>query len=123
MVYRCLLVDDSVDFLTSASAFLSSEGLDVVGTATNGKHALVQAEALRPDVALVDVQLGKEDGRDVARALAALLVPPRVVLISSHARDELHELIEGSDAVDYLPKSELRAATIIELIASASRDR
>lgn len=121
MVYRCLLVDDSVDFLTSASAFLSSEGLDVVGTATNGKHALVQAEALRPDVALVDVQLGEEDGRDVARALSALSVPPRVVLISSHARDELHELIEGSDAVGYLPKSELRAATIIEVIASASR--
>jgi two-component system, NarL family, nitrate/nitrite response regulator NarL len=47
---RCLLVDDSLDFLQTARALLEQEGLQIVGIATTGADALVRAAELRPGV-------------------------------------------------------------------------
>jgi two-component system, NarL family, nitrate/nitrite response regulator NarL len=108
---RCLIVDDSEAFLASASRLLSTQGIEVVGCALSG------AETLRlADVALVDVQLGDEDGLEVARQLAANARPTPVILISSHARDELGELVDDSPAVGFVPKSALGADAITKLL-------
>ena len=87
MSLRCLIVDDSKAFLASASRFLSAQGLEVVGRASSGAEALRLAQKLEPDVALVDVHLGDEDGLQVARKLTAADLAPRVILISSHSRE------------------------------------
>jgi DNA-binding NarL/FixJ family response regulator len=112
---RCLIVDDSEAFLASASRFLSAQGLKVVGQASYGAEALRLAEKLEPDVVLVDVQLGAEAGLEVARRLTATVPGPRVILISSHPRDELVELIADSPAVGFLPKPALSADAIARL--------
>jgi two-component system nitrate/nitrite response regulator NarL len=113
---RCLLVDDSQAFLASASRLLSAQGFEVVGRASSGVEAVQLAQELEPDVALVDVQLGGEDGLAVARRLAAAASSTRVILISSHSEDELAELIADSPAVGFLPKSALGADAIRELL-------
>ena len=59
---RCLIVDDSEEFLASACRLLGSQGMVVVGCASSGDSALKLVYELEPDVALVDVQLGDEDG-------------------------------------------------------------
>ena len=115
MSLRCLIVDDSEEFLASARRLLSSQGLEIVGSASSGAEALGLAETLRPDVALVDVQLGDEDGLEVARRLSKQRPGTRVVLISTHSEDDLSELIDGSAAVGFLPKTALSAAAILEL--------
>jgi two-component system, NarL family, nitrate/nitrite response regulator NarL len=122
VVVRCLLVDDSEAFLASASRFLSAQGLEVVGCASYGAEALHLARQLEPDVVLVDVQLGDEDGLEVTRRLSATAHAPRVILISSHSHDDLAELIADSPAVGFLPKSALNAEAIAGL-ASAPRGR
>jgi CheY-like chemotaxis protein len=59
---RCLLVDDSPQFLGVASNLLERGGLTVVGVASNSTEALERARELEPDVTIVDVQLGGESG-------------------------------------------------------------
>ena len=112
----CLIVDDNDEFLDSSSRVLESQGLHVVGRASAGNEAVRLAEELRPDVALVDVRLGEEDGVEVARQLAARALATRVVLISTHADDEVPELLADSPAVGFLPKAALSAEAVAELV-------
>jgi DNA-binding NarL/FixJ family response regulator len=113
---RCLIVDDSEEFLDSASRLLSAQGLEVVGRASSGVEAVRLVATLRPDVVLVDVRLGDEDGLEVARRIAADARETRIILISTHSEDELAELIAGSPAVGFLPKAALGADAIAELL-------
>jgi DNA-binding NarL/FixJ family response regulator len=113
---RCLIVDDSELFLASASRLLAGQGVEVVGRAASGAEALQLAQKLEPDVALVDVQLGREDGLEVTRRLAGTAPATRVILISSHSKDELGELIADSPATGFLPKPALGADAIAKLL-------
>jgi DNA-binding NarL/FixJ family response regulator len=113
---RCLLVDDSEPFLASASRRLAAQGVEVVGRASSAAEALELAQKLEPDVALVDVQLGPEDGLEVTRRLAAAVPGTPVILISSHSQDELGELVRDSPAAGFLPKASLGADAIGELL-------
>jgi DNA-binding NarL/FixJ family response regulator len=113
---RCLIVDDSEEFLDSASRLLSAQGLEVVGRASSGAEAVRLVQTLGPDVALVDVQLGDEDGLELTRRLAADARETLIILISTHSENELAELIVGSPAVGFLPKSALGADAIAELL-------
>jgi two-component system nitrate/nitrite response regulator NarL len=112
---RCLLVDDNEAFLTSASRLLEAQGMEIVGRASSGQDAVRLAEAIRPDVAVVDVQLGDEDGLEVTQQLALSIPPIVVVLISTHPLDDLAESIADSPAAGFLPKSALSAAAIADL--------
>ena len=63
-----LIVDDEDDFLEIMSMKLKSVGFEVA-TAKNSTEALRQAETLRPDLTLMDIQLGAERGSDIALAI------------------------------------------------------
>ena len=112
MSRRCLLVDDNALYLGEARDLLERQGMRVIGVASNGGEALAIAAADRPDVALVDVDLGVESGLDVARALATCDDPVSVILISAYAEKDLRELLDESPAVGFLPKSVVSRATI-----------
>jgi two-component system, NarL family, nitrate/nitrite response regulator NarL len=113
----CLIVDDSEEFVSSASSLLGSQGIDVVACAFSGAEALELVVALKPDVALVDVELGDEDGILLSHELAARAPSTRIVLVSSYDRDDLAQLIDDSPAVGFLPKQELGAAAIERLLS------
>ena len=97
---------------------LEREGLTVAGFATTGAEALRQAETLRPDVVLVDISLGEESGFDLARSLAEDDVgyETAVVLISTHAEEDVADLIAASPAVGFLSKAELSASAIRRIV-------
>jgi CheY-like chemotaxis protein len=116
---RCLIVDDNALYLGEARKLLRRQGMSVVGVASNCGDALAIAASQRPDVALVDVDLGPESGLDVARALATSEEPVPVILISAYAEKDLRELLDDSPAVGFLPKSVLSRAAIDGLL----RDR
>ena len=116
MALRCLIVDDSEDFLAAASRLLTDQGLEVVGAATSGAEAARLVQTFEPNVALVDVQLGNEDGLEVARQLARDSRQTRIILISTHAENELAELIDASPAVGFVPKYALSAEAIADLL-------
>jgi DNA-binding NarL/FixJ family response regulator len=113
-----LIVDDSEEFLASAERLLAVQGLDVVGLAASGADALRLALELRPDVALVDVHLGDEDGLEVAQRIATEAPATRVVLISTHPEADLAELVAGTPAAGFLAKTALSASAIVELVGA-----
>jgi CheY-like chemotaxis protein len=115
---RCLIVDDSAEFRDAASAMLERAGITVVGKATNSAEALRCYEDLRPDVALVDVDLGGEDGFELAEQLALASAASRlaVILVSTYAESDLAEMIDASPAVGFLQKFSLSPDAIRELV-------
>ncbi|HST47520.1 response regulator transcription factor [Jatrophihabitans sp.] len=108
---RCLIVDDSRRFAEAASALLERQGLQVVGVAANGPDALRLAQQLRPDVTLLDIDLGGESGFEVARRLQRETASP-IILISTHAEQDYRDLIAASTVLGFLPKAALSAAAI-----------
>jgi DNA-binding NarL/FixJ family response regulator len=116
----CLIVDDSPPFLEAASQLLADDGVTVVGVATTSEQAVNETLALRPDVALVDVDLGTESGFDVAQRLAGLpRGGPPVVLISAESGSELAELVDASGALGFVSKTDLSGDTIRKLLTRA----
>lgn len=111
---RCLLVDDNQHFLAAARGLLEREGLVVVGTAAAGAEAVRQAAELRPDVTLVDIDLGAESGFEVARRLAG-----PIIMISTHAEDDYAALLADSPAVGFIPKIGLSAQAIRDVLGGA----
>jgi DNA-binding NarL/FixJ family response regulator len=118
MSLRCLLVDDNASFLEAARVLLDRQGLDIVGLASTGAEAVRLSQELRPDVALVDIDLGNESGFDLVRLLSEQgdITPSRVILISTHSEDDFADLIGQSPALGFLSKSELSAAAVKDLV-------
>jgi CheY-like chemotaxis protein len=120
---RCLIVDDSPRFLEAARGLLERQGVAVVGVASNSAEALQRAGELRPDVTLLDIDLGGESGLELARRLhgqttgQAGRASAPVILISTHAEQDYAELIAAGPAIGFLPKTTLSADAIRDLLA------
>ena len=116
---RCLLVDDNLGFLETARRLLERDGIDVVGVAMTGTDAIVQVSELNPDVALVDVHLGAENGLEVARRLLETRDSSvSVILISTYDESELAQLVLSSRA-GWLWKGELSGSAIRSVVRRA----
>jgi CheY-like chemotaxis protein len=118
---RALIVDDSVHFLAAARELLEREGITVVGVASTGDDGVRLAQDLRPDVALVDIDLGEESGFDLALRLTE---PGRgevapVVLISAYSESDFGDLIAQSPAVGFVAKPDFSASRIHAILAAA----
>jgi DNA-binding NarL/FixJ family response regulator len=118
---RCLIVDDSEQFLGAAASSLGRNGIEVVGTATTSAAALDQVAKLRPDVVLVDVGLGGESGFDLAHGLVGAFpyLGERVVLISTHEEEDLADLIDASPVAGFISKSELSPEAVRDLVPAS----
>ena len=110
---RLLVVDDHAGWRDVAGRMLAPR-FDVVGEAGDGATALSLATVLRPDAVLLDVELPDADGFTVARELAALPEPPRVVLVS--VRTDHGRLVERSGACGFVPKADLTADGLARLL-------
>jgi CheY-like chemotaxis protein len=117
-VLRCLIVDDNSRFLHAVRGVLEREGITVVGVASSIAEALRKATDLRPDIALVDIDLGGESGFEVVRRLhsATGASPTRAILISTHSEEDYADLIAASPAVGFLSKITLSGDTIRSLL-------
>jgi two-component system nitrate/nitrite response regulator NarL len=119
MALRLLIVDDNERFLEAARSTLERDGIEVVGTATTAAEAERQAEALDPDVVLVDLNLGADSGFDLTRRLAEPRSNySRVLLISTRDEEDFSDLIRESPAIGFLSKSDLSPEAIRELLSS-----
>ncbi|GGI03851.1 response regulator [Egicoccus halophilus] len=87
---RVLLVDDHELVRAGFRLILETEpGLRVVGEAADGAAAVEETRRLRPDLALMDVQMPVLDGIAAARRLAELGEPARIVILTTFERDDL----------------------------------
>lgn len=109
MSLRCVIVDDNPGVLEAASKLLSSQGLEVVAAVASAQQALRSMDQLRPDVMLIDIDLGDESGLALARRVADLDSGSgtRCILISTHDERDYADLIAETPVAGFLPKSEL----------------
>ena len=80
---RILIVDDHGIVRDALAVFLEKqEHMQVVGTAANGKEAVVAAERLKPDVIIMDLVLPELSGVDATERILSLLPRTQVVALS-----------------------------------------
>ena len=106
MVTRVLVVDDSGFFRRRIIEILEADArIKVVGTAANGKQAIEQVAALKPDVVTMDIEMPVMDGITALRHIMAS-TPLPVLMFSSLTHDGAQATLDALDAgaVDFLPK-------------------
>ncbi|MDB6140999.1 MAG: chemotaxis response regulator protein-glutamate methylesterase [Pseudomonas sp.] len=107
MAVKVLVVDDSGFFRRRVSEILSADpNIQVVGTATNGKEAIEQALALKPDVITMDYEMPMMDGITAVRHIMQR-IPTPVLMFSSLTHEGARVTLDALDAgaVDFLPKN------------------
>ena len=84
-----MIVDDHAVVRVGLRALLSSEpGLDIVGEAADGLTAVAQAEALRPDVLVLDLVLPGLHGVQAIERLGATALEVRILVLTMFDTDE-----------------------------------
>jgi len=107
MAVKVLVVDDSGFFRRRVSEICSGDPkIRVVGTATNGKEAIDQALALKPDVITMDYEMPMMDGITAVRHIMQRCPTP-VLMFSSLTHEGARVTLDALDAgaVDFLPKN------------------
>jgi pilus assembly protein CpaE len=98
---RVLIVDDVSSVRQQLSLLLWLSGdIAVVGIASDGPQAVRMAEALHPDVILMDLELPRMDGCEAAQRIKALVPECRVIALTIHDSPETREkcALAGMDA-------------------------
>lgn len=102
-VLRTLVVDDEPLAVERLQVICDRlDDLELVGTASDGRQALEQIDALAPDLVLLDMTMPEVDGLSVARRLAKQDNSPAVVFVTAHDNYAVEAF--DLDAVDYVLK-------------------
>ncbi|HEY7877407.1 MAG TPA: response regulator transcription factor [Gemmatimonadaceae bacterium] len=88
-VIKVLLVDDHPLVLEGLRALMEAEaGIQVVGTTTDGTRVVELTRLHRPDVVVLDLELGATNGYDVLKQLRAEKLPVRVLVLTAYGDGE-----------------------------------
>jgi DNA-binding NarL/FixJ family response regulator len=90
---RVLVADDHAVFLDALTALLAARHFQVVGSAENGRRAVVLARKCHPDVALLDVAMPVMGGLEAARHILRAAPQTKVLFLTGAAEDRV--VIEG----------------------------
>jgi DNA-binding NarL/FixJ family response regulator len=118
---RVLLVDDNDAMLARARAALSS-CCEVIGAVKDGTTALNAAEALHPDVIILDISMPGLSGLDVALSLRAARSTAALVFLTVHDEEDFVIAARNAGALGYVVKSRL-ATDLIQAVREARAGR
>jgi two-component system chemotaxis response regulator CheB len=117
---RVLIADDSA-FMRKVlhSILLAERGFEVVGEARDGREALAQAEALKPDVITMDINMPHVDGLQATEQIMSMNPRP-IVIVSSESREGAETTLKALElgAIDFVAKP----SSGIDLDMSSVRD-
>ena len=105
---KVLLVDDSEQFLQSATAFLSQcPSVEVIGTATSGKDAIKKVQELSPDLVLMDIAMPGMNGIEATQRIKAKPGGPKIIILTIHDDAEYRSAVKDAGADGFVRKSNL----------------
>ncbi|WP_166904690.1 ANTAR domain-containing response regulator [Mycobacterium sp. DL440] len=100
---RVLIAEDEALIRLDLAEMLREEGYEVVGEAGDGQVAVELAEALHPDLVIMDVKMPRRDGIDAASEIASKRIAP-IVILTAFSQRELVERARDAGAMAYLVK-------------------
>jgi CheY-like chemotaxis protein len=127
MSEKILIIDDDIDTLKLVGMMLQKQGYQIIAAA-NGEQGLAQAEAVNPDLILLDVMMPEMDGYEVAKRLRVNALTANTPILMFTAKTQLDDKVSGFEAGadDYLTKpthpTEL-SAHIKALLARSSKGK
>jgi len=98
-----VIAEDETLIRMDLAEMLAEEGYDVVGQAGDGAKAIELAEALKPDLVILDVKMPVLDGIAAAEAIAGKRIAP-VVMLTAFSQRDLVERARDAGAMSYLVK-------------------
>jgi DNA-binding NarL/FixJ family response regulator len=105
---RILTVDDHPILRQGIAAIIGDEAdMTLVGEATNGREAIQQFRAHRPDVTLMDLQMPEMNGLDAMIAIRGEFPDARVIVLTTYAGDVQAKRALQAGARAYLLKNSL----------------
>ncbi|TAM55368.1 MAG: response regulator transcription factor [Chloroflexota bacterium] len=117
---RILLADDHALFRDGVASLLAAWGHEVVGQARDGEEAVALAEALRPDLVLMDVRMPRVSGLEAIRRIKAAQPDAHIVMLTvSEDEDDLFAAIKAG-AQGYLLK-DLESAQLRRMLEAVER--
>jgi DNA-binding NarL/FixJ family response regulator len=117
---RVMVVDDQRPFRDAARAVIErAKGFDVVAEAESGEDAVERAEAVHPQLVLMDINLGGIDGIEATRRLVQLDPAVLVILLSTYRLEDLPPSARTCGASAYVNKDDLGVRVIHRLWESA----
>jgi CheY-like chemotaxis protein len=103
---RILIADDFPTILELVKNILNAyPGFEVVGEARDGQHAVALAEALKPDVIVLNVTMPMMSGFEAARRIRNRFPDCAIVILSSHKDDQFIAEARKAGAKGYIEKS------------------
>lgn len=121
---RVLAVDDHPMMLFGIATSLAGQpDMECVGEASNGREALEQFRALRPDVTLLDLNMPEVDGLQALISIRKEFPQARIVVLTTYKGDVLAQRALKAGALGYLLKSSLRKDLMTAVRAAYSGKR
>jgi DNA-binding NarL/FixJ family response regulator len=123
MPVRILIADDHAVILEGLKMILESQGdMLVVGTAADGRDAICKAEALHPEVIIMDIAMPEMNGIEATRVISGRLPAVKVIILSMHHTLEHIFRAMRAGACGYLLK-ESAGAEIVKAVRAVMKGR
>jgi CheY-like chemotaxis protein len=104
---RILVADDNAAIMRVVKRILQARpGFEVVGEACDGRHAVTQAQALKPDVIIINVTMPRMSGFEAATRIRCCLPDCAIVILSSHKDQQFIAEARKAGANGYVAKSD-----------------
>lgn len=110
---RVLLADDHHELLKRVTSILSAE-FNVVGSAGNGRELIAQADALEPDVVIVDISMPILSGIDAVQQLLAAGSTAKFIFLTLHEDATFVRACFAAGAMGYVVKKRI----LIDLVVA-----
>src|SRR4051812_39632486 len=113
-----LLAEDHAIVRQGLCALLNADGdFEIVGEARTGREAVEMAQALQPDVILMDIAMPVLNGLEATRQILAANPAAKILILSAHSDDEYIERMRAAGVAGFLEKQ-----TSAEVLTKALRE-
>ena len=99
-----IIADDHPLLLKGLSDFLLEKGYNVVGSGTNGREAFNLINKLKPDIAILDIQMPFMSGLEIARKCNNNGIETKIILITFHKEKQLYNEANDLNIYGYILK-------------------
>ncbi|HWA99995.1 MAG TPA: response regulator transcription factor [Pirellulales bacterium] len=120
MAIRLLVADDHEVVRSGLVSLLEGTGIEVIAQAGNAAEVIKQAHELKPDVVLLDIRLGEDDGLVVLETLRRELPDTKVVILSTYDNPTYVARAYAMGANEYVLKGATRDNLVGAILAVAA---